>query len=560
MFESGSKKQVLIIEPDALRIADLERIFMLEPEFSVDATISGSEGYQKAKEKQPSFVIISDTIADVNFFTLLSALLTDAPYSKRVVLLKTENPLLKTHLTNNFKVSVILTQAQVAERLVVLLRSVEANSFHQNITLNPQGAHNPQEGQSPLQQPLGNNQGSFGFPQQGNQFPQNPFPAPQQPMGGNFPYQGGGYPSQQPLGNNQGSFGFSQQGNQFPQNPFPVPQQPMGGNFPYQGGGLSPQQPQQSWGGVQANFPPPQQVENMPSEERPFHRGIKTLKQVIIAVNCPKGGVGKSTISKELALAYASVRINGQPLKVCLVDCDFDFGDIASMLKMPPNVTVSNWMADIRQRQKTGAVGLIKYSQPQIEKFLLTHKVTGLKVLAAPIAHHEAADITEQVLETIIENLKACDFDVIILDTANNMYNNTMIALEKATAILLIATMDVATLQDTSSMLATLKSIDFRMDKIKLIMNRMPKGEGQDISLHDISGTLGIPILDTIPEYGKIRNITNHGNAAVLDRETEFSVAIRRLGDHFFPVFNKAISPRGTEKKSQSIISKLFAR
>ena len=47
---------------------------------------------------------------------------------------------------------------------------------------------------------------------------------------------------------------------------------------------------------------------------------------------CPKGGAGKTTISTNLALAFAQVA----PGEVVIVDLDVQFGDVASALGLRP--------------------------------------------------------------------------------------------------------------------------------------------------------------------------------------------------------------------------------
>jgi len=545
------KKQIVLIEQNAARAEDFKRIFMLEPEFSLEVVSTGSEGFNKAKSIQPSFVVISDTISDVDFFQLLGALSESAPYSKKAVILTVENPALQTYLMNNQRVSVVVTQSQVVERLAMLMKQALQATSQSSF----QGAQLQQSGFPPSQQGVFPPAQQSGFPPS----QQGVFPPAQQ--SGFPPSQQGGFPPVQ-----QSGFPPSQQGG-FPpvqQSGFPPSQQ--GGFPPAQQSGFPPSQQ----GGFTSQFSP--NAESMQRQEMPEQqfggqyltdqstaRGVKTLKQLVIAVNCPKGGVGKSTISKELALAFATVKINGQPLKVCLVDCDLDFGDIASMLRLSPNITISNWIADIKQKVKSGLVGGLKYSQQQVERYLLTHKDTGLKVLAAPTSHQDDIELTNFDIETIFDNIKSCDFDIIIFDTANNVLNHTMIALEKAAIVLLITTLDVASIYDSKLLVDTLKTIEFPMNKMKLVINRMPKGENQDINIHEIAQILGIPILDVIPEYPQIRKITNNGHAAVLERETEFSVAIKRLGNHLFPVFNKAIR-ENANYKNKSLIGKLFSR
>ena len=70
---------------------------------------------------------------------------------------------------------------------------------------------------------------------------------------------------------------------------------------------------------------------------------VRIPQNITIAVHCPKGGVGKSSISKELAVTYAQSEVNNNPLRVCLVDMDIDYGDIAVMLDLKQNKTMSDW-------------------------------------------------------------------------------------------------------------------------------------------------------------------------------------------------------------------------
>jgi len=495
------KKQVVLIEQNPAKLEDLKRIFALEPEFALDIASTGSEGYNKAKNMQPSFVVISDTVNDIDFFQLLNVLSNEAPYSKKAVILTVENPALQVYLANNFKVNVIVTQNQVAERLIMLMKQSVPSGVPQPAQTSASqqfGAQNPQYGGS-LQQPWN---------------------APvAQTMPGSVPTQN------------------VQQGFPLPQQGFAPPQQVFTGHPGYNTHGAD----QSSQG----------------FSDQPSMKGVRTLKQTVIAISSPKGGVGKSTLSKELALAFASVKISGHPLKVCLVDFDLDFGDSASMLKLSPHITISTWIADIKQKVKTGAYGNIKYSQQQVERYLLTHKDTGLRVLAAPTSHSDDIEITDFDIETVIDNIKGCDFDIVIFDTANNTANHTMIALERAAIILLVTTLDVAAIYDSKILVDTLRTIEFPMQKIKLLINRMPKNENNGVNVHEISQMLSLPILDVIPEYPLISKITNWGNAAVLERDTEFSVAIRRLGNHLFPVFNKAIRT-STQHENKSLIGKLF--
>jgi len=298
--------------------------------------------------------------------------------------------------------------------------------------------------------------------------------------------------------------------------------------------------------------PPPIAAQNIYSENNAYapiapirtepkqQGGFRTLRQTIIAVNCPKGGVGKTTISKELAIAFAMVTVNGQRLRVLLVDCDVDFGDVTSMLKLNSYPNIIHWTSDITQRLRANPHGEIRYSQQEIEeRFLITHS-SSLKILAAPSNHTDALDITGKEMEIILENLKNCNYDVIILDTGNNTKDYSLIALDKAHTILMVTTLDVTTINDTNMLLNTLRSIQFPTAKIKLIVNRMPKE--RDIDINEITQVLRAPIIGIIPEFPKIRLLNNGGTPAVLGKESDYTTAIRKIGNAIVPVFNRQIS------------------
>ena len=55
-----------------------------------------------------------------------------------------------------------------------------------------------------------------------------------------------------------------------------------------------------------------------------------SLQQMTISVYSPKGGVGKSTIVRELAHVLSDMKRNGRRLKILVLDADWEFGDVDS--------------------------------------------------------------------------------------------------------------------------------------------------------------------------------------------------------------------------------------
>ena len=94
----------------------------------------------------------------------------------------------------------------------------------------------------------------------------------------------------------------------------------------------------------------------------------------VIAVFSPKGGVGRTTISVNLAVAAAQI---GK--RVALVDASFQFGDVGVLLNLNPR---NKAVADLAGELQAGEA-------ESLEAFLITHS-SGVKVLLAPPSPEQA--------------------------------------------------------------------------------------------------------------------------------------------------------------------------
>src|SRR5204863_5522508 len=88
----------------------------------------------------------------------------------------------------------------------------------------------------------------------------------------------------------------------------------------------------------------------------------------VIAVFSPKGGVGKTTISVNLALALTEKGAR----RVCLVDLDLAFGDVAITMQLFPTHSIEQ------------AIGSEDALAVEMIDQLLTRHQDSLMVLAAP--------------------------------------------------------------------------------------------------------------------------------------------------------------------------------
>lgn len=350
----------------------------------------------------------------------------------------------------------------------------------------------------------------------------------QQPYGTQTPYG-----NQQPYSNQQ-PYGYTlnMQGGEMP----PYNQRPQG--YPNQRGGIS-----------------------YPGAPRPNSGIVRIPKNTTIAVHCPKGGVGKSSIAKELAITYALSSVNGQRLRVCLVDMDIDYGDIAVMLELKQNKSIADWARNIRTRMGNMNESDILFSYEEIEKYYLLHHKSGLKVLAAPTNYRDSALINEQIVRVVINNLKK-HFDVVVIDTGNNVKDFTVVSMEMADHIIMVCNVDVATINEILTLRKTLEQIQFPISKIGLLMNEIKKGD--EAHIEQISNFLGLPLIGVIPRVQVIEIANNNGEALVMGRDNAFTIGIKKVANTILPVVKRGDGGRPNmernPKERKSIFVSLFKR
>ena len=111
----------------------------------------------------------------------------------------------------------------------------------------------------------------------------------------------------------------------------------------------------------------------------------------VVAVFGPKGGVGRTTLAVNLAVAAATEL--GQ--KTCLVDASFQFGDVGVLLNLnPKNKSIADLIPELEQGEPES-----------MDTFVINHSA-GIKVLLAPPSPEMAELITPTGAKRMIEALR----------------------------------------------------------------------------------------------------------------------------------------------------------
>jgi len=560
---------ILFIENDTYWFQQISSQFMLKPEYRVEHSANLLEAMNRINSGANMYyavvININALIKDTDTAQVIASIKEKVPFTKLVCVLENNDPHLYVSLTQSGANGVLIKPYSVD----ALLAEIEKDG--QSVA-QPQPQSRPQP-----------NQG-FGNPNQGYGSA-GPYqqPAPNMPPYGQYPQ--GQYPQgQYPQGQNKGNienpnnlkidnlYEMGQQTGEMhefrPKQPHPNQQQPYGQNIPYSQGSpygqgqaqqppnFPPSQGHQGQQGQQ-NFAPQGGPPPYPAGARPNHGIVRIPENTTIAVHCPKGGVGKSSISKELAITYALSGVNGQPLRVCLVDMDIDYGDIAVMLELKQNKSIADWARTIRSRIGNTNEQDILFSFEEIEKYYLLDHKSGLKVLAAPTNWRDAALINEQIVRIIINNLKK-HFDVIVIDTGNNVKDFTVVSMEMADHIVMVCNLDVSTINEILTLRKTLAQIQFPMNKIGLLMNGVKKGD--EANIDQISAFLGIPLIGVLSRIQAIEIANNQGVALAMGQDNPFTIGIKKVANTILPVVKRGDQGRPGGKQRKSLFADLFKK
>lgn len=205
----------------------------------------------------------------------------------------------------------------------------------------------------------------------------------------------------------------------------------------------------------------------------------------IITVFSTKGGIGKTTIATNLAVALA----DRMGYKVGLVDGDLQFGDVSLFLNIMPQATIADLVKDKEGLDET------------LLKEYLTFYSDKVKVLAAPFRPEQAETISGQNLTDILKTMRTM-FDYIVVDTAP-VFNDAILAiLDSSDMVLVVSSMDLPTIKNVKLCLEIMESINYSKDKIKLILNRANSEGGME--QEEVEETLHDTFMATVPSEGKV--------------------------------------------------------
>lgn len=210
-----------------------------------------------------------------------------------------------------------------------------------------------------------------------------------------------------------------------------------------------------------------------------------TQRGKVVTVASPKGGVGKTTVSTNLAVGLAQ-RL---PQSTVLVDLDVHFGDVASALNVTPEFTLPEM-----------AHGAVASDPLALKSYLFLHQ-TGLYVVPGSESPAAADAVTSKDVVNLLDTL-AGQFKYVVVDTAPGLSEHTLAVLDQTDILVLVTSLDVPGVRGLRKELDTLRDIGLMLESRSVVLNFMHPSRG--ISVADVEASIGRKVDFQIPQSNSV--------------------------------------------------------
>jgi pilus assembly protein CpaE len=198
----------------------------------------------------------------------------------------------------------------------------------------------------------------------------------------------------------------------------------------------------------------------------------------VISVFAPKGGVGKTTIAFNLAVALGQ-----QEHQTVLIDGSLQFGDLRALLKVP--VDAPSILDLPTDRIAESDLADVLWRDP-----------SGIDILLAPPRVEMAEMVNPRDIDKILSLLRRV-YQATIIDMSATISDVNLAFLDASDTIVEIVTYDSTTIHNTIAMADTFRSIGYPASKVRYLVNRADSAGGIDPG--DLQRALG-----RIPEHSVV--------------------------------------------------------
>nr|WP_221379632.1 P-loop NTPase [Actinoplanes polyasparticus] len=233
----------------------------------------------------------------------------------------------------------------------------------------------------------------------------------------------------------------------------------------------------------------------------------------IITVFAGKGGCGRSFVAINLAVALWA----GGARRVLIVDLDLQFGDVAIMLKLPPDRSIAGGIAMAGRLDEPGLRSIVTPYRP------------GVDALLAPGNPAQGEHVRRELVLEILDVARP-HYDFIIIDTPAIVTDQVLAALDVSDWFVPIVTPDLPTLKSVRLTVEMFDMLEYPRDRSLLVFNRANTQVG--LTTADVEEAIGMPFASLVPSSRDVPLSVNQGEPLMVTEPLHpVSRAIRQLAD-----------------------------
>ncbi len=217
----------------------------------------------------------------------------------------------------------------------------------------------------------------------------------------------------------------------------------------------------------------------------------------IVTVFGAKGGCGKTALAVNIGVALAMQGVG----RVCVVDLDLAFGDVAISVQLDPLRTILDALPMAGHLDESGAASLLTRYQP------------GLEMLLAPVTPGDAEKIPPRLVGELLAVLRRM-YDFVIIDTPAQLSEHVLTAMDVSSHLVLLTTPDVTALKSLRVSLEMLDMLSYPRQIRSIVVNRADSKVG--LSAEQVRKVVRSNIAAHIPSSRAVPISVNKGVPLVL--------------------------------------------
>lgn len=207
----------------------------------------------------------------------------------------------------------------------------------------------------------------------------------------------------------------------------------------------------------------------------------------VITVARAKGGMGATTLATNMALSLVEPIGKEEPKRVCLLDLDLQFGDVALYLDLDPR---SDLLEIVQKPGRLDTALLLS---------AMTEHASGLEVLQAPVEPMPLEALRTETMGRLID-LAQQEFDYVVIDLPLALATWHEMVLDMTDKLYLVTQLNVPAIRQTKRLIDILKDEGLYSLPVSIVLNRYVKRFNEHSRIRQCSKALDHSIDHYLPD------------------------------------------------------------